>query len=619
MKKQLIAGSILAIVLLVALLTRLGAVIVPLKDFDSDEAVVGLMARDILAGESWPVFYAGQSYLGALEPWSVAASFALLGESAFSLRLVPLLYSLAFLVATYFLLRRFFRQMETGLILLWTALGTPFFNLWTVKARGGFAEVLLLGTIFLLLFERCWRLRDPGAARLVALGTVAGFGLFVNPLVGTIMVVPLALLVARALAENRPLFAAEGWSINGLILFRPLRGRSRGVFLALAGVGLLALALAAPLILLGDETLEGWTGMNHPEGTQVAFYAAFYFSLLYVAELAFLSPSRPGGLAGFLRRLWEGSSGLRMLLAIAAGHIVFSIASSMAFAWAGGGGHGQPFRLAPLITWPERLLLLFGQVVPTASWRLAGWAGPSMAVLCVLLAVLLLQRRRELGLADGGSPGPIPPLVMFGGTTLATFLLVVTSAYAQDASAARYLLPLLLSLPATLYLLLDWGFTGRTRLTGRTGTSTAAEIALSRRRQASLYVLLFLLTAGLAAGNLWGQASLLAPRSSGSPYPGLVDELESRGGEAFIADYWTAYPLAFLAAGKLIVAPADGADRFPAVSAQVRSVGPDGYVFVEGSAPLFEFRASSQAAEVGEEVVRPAAGGPRYHLFTFER
>jgi len=600
MRKKLITGSILVIVLLVALLTRLGAVIVPLKDFDSDEAVVGLMARDILAGESWPVFYAGQSYLGALEPWSVAASFALLGESAFSLRLVPLLYSLTFLLAAYFLLRRFFRPLETGLILLWTALGTPFFNLWTVKARGGFAEVLLLGTLFLLLFERCWRRQDPGAAGLVALGTVAGFALFVNPLVGTIMLVPLALLVTRALAESRPLFVAEGWSINGLILFRPLRGRLRAVFLALAGVGLLALALAAPLILADDAALESWTGMNYPEGTPMVLYAAFYFALLYLTELALLSRSRPGGIAGFLKRLWESSAGLRMLLAIAAGHMVFSIASSLAVAWAGGGGHGQPFRLAPVIAWPERLFLLFGQVVPTAFWPLAGGAGPLMAALCVLLAVLLLQRRRELGLADDGSPGLIPPLVLFGGTTLATFLLVVTSAYAQDASAARYLLPLLLSLPATLYLLLEWGFTGRTGRAGR-------------------YVLLILLTAGLAAGSLWGQASLLSPRSSGSPYPGLVDELESRGGEAFIADYWTAYPLAFLAGGKFVMAPADGADRFPTVSAQIRSVGPDAYIFVEGSAPLGEFRASSRAIEVEEEIVRPAAGGPRYHLFTFER
>jgi hypothetical protein len=130
---------------------------------------------------------------------------------------------------------------------------------------------------------------------------------------------------------------------------------------------------------------------------------------------------------------------------------------------------------------------------------------------------------------------------------------------------------------------------------------------------------LILITAGLAAGSLWGQASLLAPRSSGSPYPGLIDELESRGIETFVADYWTAYPLAFLATGRLLAAPADGADRFPAVSAQARSVGPDAYVFAEGSTPLGEFVSSPQAVGAREDVVRPAVGGPRYHLFTRER
>jgi hypothetical protein len=266
-----------------------------------------------------------------------------------------------------------------------------------------------------------------------------------------------------------------------------------------------------------------------------------------------------------------------------------------------------------VLTWPERILFLFGQVVPTATWHLAGWAGPLMAALCLLLALLLLRRRRDFGLANDGSPGPIPPLVLFGGTTMATLLLVAISAYAQDASAARYLLPLLLSLPATLYLLLSW------MSVGRTDAVSAAEIAPSRGRMAGRYLLLFLLTAGLVAGSLRGQASLLSPRSSGSPYPGLVEELEVRGCETVIADYWTAYPLAFLSAGTLAVGPADGTDRFPALSSQVRSVGPDAYVFVEESAPLAEFLDSAQVTGAKEELVRPVEGGPRYHLFRIAR
>ena len=600
MRERSITGVILLIAILVALLTRLGAVIVPLKDFDSDEAVIGLMARDILAGESWPVFYAGQSYLGALEPWSVAASFGLLGDSAFSLRLVPLLYSLAFLIAAYFLLRRFFSTGATGLILLWTALGTPFFNLWTVKARG-IVEVLLLGTLFLLVFERIWPLRTPGAGRLAVLGAVAGFGLFANPLVGSLMAVPLAMLAARALAECRPLLAAQGWTIKELACFRALKGRVRVVFLLLAGVGLVALLVATPLLLVGDRTLERWVGISLLDGTDLARYVFFYFALLYIAELATLARRLPGGFGRFVQQFSRGSAGLQMLLAIGVGHLAFSIAATSAVAVLGGGGHDQPFRLAPLVSWPDKVLLLFGEIVPTASGQLAGLAGPLMAAVCIWLGALLFQRRHELRLENDGEPRPISPLMLFGGTTMATMLLVATSAYTQDAASARYLLPLLVSLPATLHLLLEWG--------------TAAFGAGRTLHN----VLLCLLTIGLAAGAVRGQASMLSPRSSASPYPGLVHELESRGGTTFIADYWTAYPVAFLGMGRIAVAPADGADRFPVVSAQIRAQGPDAYVFVDGSASLDEFLASPQAAGTRREPVTPGGGGSRYHLFYVER
>ena len=267
-----------------------------------------------------------------------------------------------------------------------------------------------------------------------------------------------------------------------------------------------SILLAGLLVLVGDEVLESLIGMSFPDGTEVALFSGYYFALLYAAEAAILSRSRPGGFGGFLKRMWQESAGLRMLLSIASGHLVVTIAATSMVALVGGGGQSQPFRFAPVISWPERILLLFGQIVPTATWRLAGLAGPLMAALSVLLVVLL-----------------------------------------------------------------------------------------------------------------WRQASLLSPRSSGSPYPGLVQELVTRGGEAFVADYWTAYPLAFLAEGRFAVAPADGTDRFPQVSARVRSEGPDAYLFVEGSAPLREFRAASKAGDAREEVVRPAAGGPRYHLFYVER
>ena len=37
---------------------------------DHDQSVVGLMALDIAAGRRWPVFFDGQRYMGALEPYT---------------------------------------------------------------------------------------------------------------------------------------------------------------------------------------------------------------------------------------------------------------------------------------------------------------------------------------------------------------------------------------------------------------------------------------------------------------------------------------------------------------------------------------------------------------------
>ncbi|MCH8338083.1 MAG: hypothetical protein IH858_04430, partial [Chloroflexi bacterium] len=46
--------------------------------FNSDEAVVGLMARHILDG-AWPAFFYGQAYMGSLDATLVAIGFALFG------------------------------------------------------------------------------------------------------------------------------------------------------------------------------------------------------------------------------------------------------------------------------------------------------------------------------------------------------------------------------------------------------------------------------------------------------------------------------------------------------------------------------------------------------------
>ena len=64
--------------------------------FNSDQAVIGLMARHILEGKPMVYFY-GQGYMGSLEAFIAAFLFILRGANTVSLFLAPLLFFLAFL------------------------------------------------------------------------------------------------------------------------------------------------------------------------------------------------------------------------------------------------------------------------------------------------------------------------------------------------------------------------------------------------------------------------------------------------------------------------------------------------------------------------------------------
>jgi hypothetical protein len=65
---------------------------------DSDEAMLGLMARHLSHGE-WSVFLWGQYYMGSLESILSAPILAIFGSSSITLRIIPLLFALAFIAS----------------------------------------------------------------------------------------------------------------------------------------------------------------------------------------------------------------------------------------------------------------------------------------------------------------------------------------------------------------------------------------------------------------------------------------------------------------------------------------------------------------------------------------
>ena len=150
--------AVLALLALAALL-RLALILRGWPSLDSDEAVVGLMARHILHNGEYPDFFWGQFYLGPLQAYAAAALFAVFGASLVALRLPALLFTLCALAGTYALGRAAYGRAVGLLALAWLALGPPYALIRQIVADGGHQEMLLLAALVLL---GVWdRLRRP--------------------------------------------------------------------------------------------------------------------------------------------------------------------------------------------------------------------------------------------------------------------------------------------------------------------------------------------------------------------------------------------------------------------------------------------------------------------------
>jgi hypothetical protein len=99
---------ILAILLLVVLGRSAVFILFPESYFDSDQAVVGLMAKHLSELRAFPVFNYGQTYLLGVEAWLVAPLFAVFGVSGTVLKLPLLAMNVAI---TLLLVRAFERDM----------------------------------------------------------------------------------------------------------------------------------------------------------------------------------------------------------------------------------------------------------------------------------------------------------------------------------------------------------------------------------------------------------------------------------------------------------------------------------------------------------------------------
>lgn len=163
---------------------------------NSDEATVGLMADAILHGHL-PAFYWGQAY-GGVEPYVVAAMFAVVGHSAYVLNLTAILLAALSSVLTWRLARQVLVRRDLALLAAALSWLWPELALWNSTRELGFRGVTLVCGLVVL----CCALRaveGEGAwPTYLIMGGAAGVGWWASPEILYFAVPVAGLFLARA-------------------------------------------------------------------------------------------------------------------------------------------------------------------------------------------------------------------------------------------------------------------------------------------------------------------------------------------------------------------------------------------------------------------------------------
>lgn len=315
----------LGLVLLLGVTVRLFLLLQWPRRLNGDEATAGLMALHILRGE-FPVFMYSVAYQGTVEAYLTAVVYTLVGASPLTLKVTVFLFSCLLIVIAFLIGRRVAGWPGGLCCALFVAMAPPFLSVYGNYAMLGYMEVVVIGSLVLLLTLDLLSDERAGAHRsrkLLILGLVAGLGWWINPMILSYLAAAGVFLVFRpALWSSRGLWAVPlafflgslpSWIFNlnhSFWSFRIFRGAGEGdlaanlrtafrLLLEIGGVrGLLAdpvpfLSPAAGvvyLVLLGIlfVDLGSWNARQDPDARRRrrALQILFAFSLFHLAAFS---------------------------------------------------------------------------------------------------------------------------------------------------------------------------------------------------------------------------------------------------------------------------------------------------------------------------------------------
>jgi hypothetical protein len=185
--------------------------------FNSDEAVVGLMAKHILQG-NWLTFFYGQPYMGSLDAYLVAAAFSLLGDDVWVIRIVQIILYAVFMATLWIFVYQFTKDAKTALIATWLASIPPvLLTTYTTPSLGGYGELLVLGNLVLILGHKAILDGNSRSSKIwFLLGLVAGLAFWTSAL-AVVYFIPLfaiGIWIWKNLKVNHSVYLVAGFLIG---------------------------------------------------------------------------------------------------------------------------------------------------------------------------------------------------------------------------------------------------------------------------------------------------------------------------------------------------------------------------------------------------------------------